>query len=152
MNTGPSKEQIEVFYRTSRKYFDELAKQYYEKDREFYNKYFAPYYSNPLLAARRKTSAGKIVVVVSLVSFLVLIAAIGFIFLTIESSENKKEQEINKYIEGFKKDEYDKARSLIDSLADSDTNIERMLRPLIPNDNNDDGGSRSSKDKGRMPQ
>ena len=64
MNTGPSKEQIEVFYRTSRKYFDELAKQYYVRDREFYIKYFAPYYSNPLLAARRNTSAGKIGVVV----------------------------------------------------------------------------------------
>lgn len=152
MNTGPSKEQIDQFYRTSRKYFDELAKQYYEKDREFYNKYFAPYYSNPLLAARRKTSSGKIVVVVSLVSFLVLIAGIGFIFLTIESSEKKKEKEVNKYIEGFKKDEYDKARSLIDSLADIDTNIERMLRPLIPNDKNDDGSSKSSKDKGRKPQ
>ncbi|MFA5012168.1 MAG: hypothetical protein WC644_09490 [Ignavibacteria bacterium] len=152
MNTGPSKEQIDQFYRTSRKYFDELAKQYYEKDRDFYTKYFAPYYSNPLLAARRKTSSGKIVVVVSIVSFLVLIAGIGFIFLTIESSEKKKEKEVNKYIEGFKKDEYDKARSLIDSLADIDTNIERMLRPLIPNDKNDDGSSKSSKDKGRKPQ
>lgn len=40
----PSKEQLNSYYKTSRKYFDELAKQYYETDREFYNKNFAPYY------------------------------------------------------------------------------------------------------------
>ncbi|MFA7360301.1 MAG: hypothetical protein WC139_04630 [Candidatus Kapaibacterium sp.] len=151
MNTGPSKEQIDQFYRTSRKYFDDLAKQYYEKDREFYNKYFAPYYSNPLLAVRKKTSSTRVVISVSVILFLVATAAIGFLFLTIESSENKKEQEIMKYMEGVKEDEYDKARTLIDSLSRSDTNVERMLRPLIPKDN-DDGGSKSARDKGRKPQ
>ena len=151
MNSGPSKEQIDQFYRTSRKYFDDLAKQYYEKDREFYNKYFAPYYSNPLLGVRKKTSSARIVITVSVILFLAATAAIGFLFLTIESSENKKEQEINKYIEGFKEGEYEKAKSLIDSLADTDTNIERVLRPLIPKDMNDDGGSKSARDKGRKP-
>lgn len=152
MITGPSKEQIDQFYKTSRKYFDELAKQYYEKDREFYNKYFAPYYSNPLLAARKKSSAGRVVVLVSLISFLVITAAIGFIFLTIKSSENKKEQDIMKYIEGVKEEELEKARTLIDSLNRMDTSIDRMSRPLIPKDINDDGGSKSVREKRRKPQ
>ena len=152
MITGPSKEQIDQFYKTSRKYFDELAKQYYEKDREFYNKYFAPYYSNPLLAARKKSSAGRVVVLVSLISFLVITAAIGFVFLMIESSENKKEQDIMKYIEGVKEEELEKARTLIDSLNRMDTSIDRMSRPLIPKEINDDGGSKSVREKGRKPQ
>ena len=152
MNTGPSKDQIDNFYRTSRKYFDDLAKQYYEKDREFYNKYFAPYYSNPLFAARKKTSSARIVITVSLILFLVVTAAIGFLFLTIESSENKKEQDIMKYIEGVKQEELEKARNLIDSIAGTDTNMERMMKPLISKDKNDEGGSKSVRDKGRKPQ
>ncbi len=55
METGkPSKEQLDSYYKTSRKYFDELAKQYYTNDREFYDNFFAPYYSNSLTRARGK--------------------------------------------------------------------------------------------------
>lgn len=152
MNSGPSKEQIDNFYRTSRKYFDELAKQYYEKDREFYNKYFAPYYSNPLLSARKKTSGGKTVIVVSLILFLITTAVIGIIFLTIDSSENKREQEVMKYIDEFREDEHGRAKSMNDSLSLMDSISDEMQEPLIPNETRNDGGSKSARDKGRKPQ
>jgi hypothetical protein len=48
---GPSKEQLEYYFKNSRAYFDELAKQFYETDREYYNKYIAPFYSGPFSGA-----------------------------------------------------------------------------------------------------
>lgn len=48
MNEGkPSKEQLDYYYKTSRKYFDELAKHYLINDKEYYNNNIAPYYNNP---------------------------------------------------------------------------------------------------------
>ncbi|MBX7046563.1 MAG: hypothetical protein K1X86_12080 [Ignavibacteria bacterium] len=55
MESGkPSKEQLNYYYKTSRKYFDELARQYYENDREFYNQNFAQYYGYKNFNWRRK--------------------------------------------------------------------------------------------------
>lgn len=45
MESGrPSKEQIDYYYKTSRKYFDSLALKYLQEDKAFYNNYFAHYY------------------------------------------------------------------------------------------------------------
>jgi hypothetical protein len=50
MNEGkPSKEQLDYYFKTSRKYFDELAKQYQTTDKEYYDNYIAPYYNNPFV-------------------------------------------------------------------------------------------------------
>jgi len=70
----PSKEQLDQFYKTSRRYFDELAKQYYENDREFYNQNFAHYYKYKNFNWRRKP---KISVAVLLIIF-GLITGAGF--------------------------------------------------------------------------
>lgn len=61
----PSKEQLNSYYKTSRKYFDELAKQYYENDREFYNKNFAPYYrSIKNWRVKPKITAGLVLAII----------------------------------------------------------------------------------------
>lgn len=75
MESGkPSKEQLEQFYKTSRKYFDELARQYYENDREFYNQNFAQYYKyrNTNWRRKPKISVGLVLVIFG------LIAGVGF--------------------------------------------------------------------------
>lgn len=81
METGkPSKEQLDSYFRTSRKYFDELAKQYYTSDREFYDKFFAPYYSNPLARAR-STGGVKIFIYVT-AFFMMSMAILAFVVLS----------------------------------------------------------------------
>ncbi|MBX7046564.1 MAG: hypothetical protein K1X86_12085 [Ignavibacteria bacterium] len=63
MNDGkPSKEQLDYYFKTSRKYFDELANQYYLNDREYYDKYIAPYYQNFLMTSGRKPAGIKAVI------------------------------------------------------------------------------------------
>jgi uncharacterized membrane-anchored protein YhcB (DUF1043 family) len=39
---GPSKEELEKYFKENRKYFDELAKNYKRSDPEYYKKYIAP--------------------------------------------------------------------------------------------------------------
>ena len=76
----PSKEQLDSYYRTSRKYFDELAKQYFLNDREFYDKNFAPYYSNPLTRVRG-TGGIKIFIYVT-AFFMTSMAVLAFVVLS----------------------------------------------------------------------
>lgn len=80
METGkPSKEQLDSYFKTSRKYFDELGKQYYINDREFYDKYFAPYYNNPF----KKAGTGGIKIFIYVTAFFMMsMAALAFVVLS----------------------------------------------------------------------
>ncbi|MFZ4590427.1 MAG: hypothetical protein ACOYN6_05480, partial [Ignavibacteria bacterium] len=89
MNSGPSKEQLESLFKTSRKYFDELAKDYYAKDRDFYNKNFAPFYSNPLIAAKGGGKPAKLVIAISLLVLILGLASVMLVFFNQNSAEKK---------------------------------------------------------------
>jgi len=53
METGkPSKEQLDYYFKTSRKYFDSLAVKYLQEDKAYYDNFIAPYYNNPLTRVR----------------------------------------------------------------------------------------------------
>lgn len=80
MNDGkPSPEQLDSYYKTSRKYFDELGKQYYTTDREFYDKYFAPYYNNPF----KKAGSGGIKIFIFVTAFFMMsMAILAFVVLS----------------------------------------------------------------------
>ncbi len=74
MESGkPSKEQLDSYFKTSRKYFDELAKQYYTNDREYYDKYFAPYYNNPFTRPRDSGSVKVFIYIMAIVMFSMVI-------------------------------------------------------------------------------
>lgn len=145
MNTGPSKEQIESFYKTSRKYFDELARHYYEKDRDFYNKYFAPYYKNPLYTSSK---AGIPNLRARLVFMSILILVAGLIFsLTYfftglsEREELKAEKELMEQ----KRNQELIERQLLDSLLNMDSTVRNLSEPLIIKEKN--GGAKRIKRK-----
>ncbi len=130
MNAGPSKEQLERIYKTSRKYFDDLAKRYYENDREYYNKYFAPFYTNPIYASSKGIPNVKSRLLLML--FLILIA--GFIFsLTYFLTEYSDEEELKaekELIETNRNQElFD--RRLLDSILKTDSNVRRLKESLI---------------------
>ena len=89
--SGPSREELENYYKNSRSYFDELAKHYYETDRPYYDKYIAPFYG-PFagIVPGKKGAAAKL----SLVSASILVALMGAgiaFFIALER-ENVPEQ------------------------------------------------------------
>jgi hypothetical protein len=47
MSSGPSKQELEMYWQNSRQYFDELAKHYQKADPEYYKEFIQPFYSNP---------------------------------------------------------------------------------------------------------
>lgn len=113
----PSPEQLELYYKTSRKYFDELAKQYYETDREFYNKNFARYYGT---LNNLKVKPKSVLLILAAIFGLIVVAGVVSYFLLaveIESKHNSYKKltadEIsaksneNKKIEDFSNDELD---------------------------------------------
>jgi len=105
---GPSKEQLEYYFKNSRPYFDELAKQLYDTDRDYYNKYIAPFYSSPFGGAPvRSTSAPRRTAVFTVAGAVValLVAGISF-FLTLQKPDDTNYEQ-KKEIE----DTQEKARS-----------------------------------------
>ncbi|MCX6157368.1 MAG: hypothetical protein WCK13_05985 [Ignavibacteriota bacterium] len=115
MESGPSKEQLESLFKTSRKYFDEMAKEYYAKDRDFYNKNFAPFYSNPLIAAKSGGKPAKLVIAVSLFVLIMGLSAVMLMFFTQDNTEKKPVRETDKYQEPAKKENQKSATSVKDS-------------------------------------
>lgn len=82
----PSKEQLNSYYKTSRKYFDELAKQYYESDREFYNKNFAPYYRT--LKNWRVKPKITVGLVLAIIGFMFGVGFVSYFFMKESAQKN----------------------------------------------------------------
>ncbi|HEY3250334.1 MAG TPA: hypothetical protein VGK25_04375 [Ignavibacteria bacterium] len=84
MATGPSKEELKMYWESSRQYFDELANYYRTADPQYYNEYIAPFYSNPFISAgtksgsRRGTAIGVLAVGILLMG---LAAGVAVFFL-----------------------------------------------------------------------
>lgn len=87
MSTGPSKEDLELYWQNSRQYFDELARHYQTADPEYYRKYIKPYYDNPFRSAytapgQTKSTGGGAKFLVLMIAVAVLgIAGAGVFFL-----------------------------------------------------------------------
>lgn len=85
MSSGPSKQELEMYWQNSRQYFDELAKHYQQADPKYYKEYIAPFYNNPFRSgssAGNKQNGGgiKFVVIMALVAFMgIAIAAVLFL-------------------------------------------------------------------------
>lgn len=72
----PSKEQLEYYFKTSRLYFDQIAKQYAETDKEYYTKMIAPFYGP--FSGLSSSRAGGVTTSVSS-GGVKIFAALGFI-------------------------------------------------------------------------
>ena len=142
MNSGPSKEQLENLFKTSRKYFDELAKEYYAKDRDFYNKNFAPFYSNPFVASKK---GGRPVILVVAISLAVLIAgASGLIFMLVDENKSDKMpvRQTEEYQLQEKMEKEKSATSVKDSVAREKIRLEKLEEELIQKENTGKTGSK----------
>ena len=104
--SGPSKEELENYYKNSRPYFDELARHYYATDRQYYDKYIAPFYS-PFAGITPGTASSRARPVIFSVAILVavLIAGIAVFLLSVEQeSEDKETKRIEESKEPVKKE------------------------------------------------
>ncbi len=89
METGrPSREQLENYFKNSRKYFDDIAKHYMNVDKEYYDKYIAPFYSSPFGAV--SSGAAKKAVSAMILAVALLAVGIGAVvfFLTQYSTQD----------------------------------------------------------------
>jgi len=99
MTNGPSKEDLENYWNTSRQYFDELAKYYQTADPEYYRKFIAPFYSSPLysVSSGKSGSSGVKAVLVSVFAFiLITIAAFAIFYVVKNKPENTDYKETTK--------------------------------------------------------
>jgi len=97
---GPSKEELENYWKTSRAYFDELARHYQTADPGYYSKFIAPFYSNPLYSvSQRKSGSSPIAIVVLSVAILVLGLIAGGVFFILQFEEEKTIQQESPKIE-----------------------------------------------------
>lgn len=135
MNAGPSKEQLENLFKTSRKYFDELAKEYYAKDRDFYNKNFAPFYSNPLLRTKSSNKSKMAVIAASVTALLIGLASALIMFFIQDNAEDKPNREIDSYKEEVKQKTTKPANSVKDTMENDKIKIEHLEEELIKKEN-----------------
>ncbi len=97
MATGPSKEDLETYWQSSRQYFDELARHYQTADPEYYREFIKPYYDNPFRSISSgqpgKSGGGGGKVIVIAVFLLVLIGGLSAaLFFIMGNSESVKEK------------------------------------------------------------
>lgn len=93
--SGPSKEELEMYWKNSRAYFDELAKHYKATDPEYYKKYIKPYYDNPFAAAPSKSNNVKIKLSVFLTAMLIAVIGIAgaVLFFVFQNPQEKPKRQ-----------------------------------------------------------
>jgi len=86
MASGPSKEELQHYFQNNRQYFDSLAKYYIETDREYYNKFIAPFYSS----FRPQKSSPKLII--SIMLFISIMGGAALVYLVMDSDKPVKKE------------------------------------------------------------
>ncbi len=95
--SGPSKEELQGYWNSSRAYFDELAQHYKKTDPEYYNKFIAPFYSSPFssVSSQKTTSRAARSILVSVFGFIaILVAGIAVFFMQSSDSLDEKLEKV----------------------------------------------------------
>ena len=90
MASGPSKEELQYYYQNNRQYFDSLAKYYADTDREYYNKFIAPFYST----FRPQKGSARSVIAVML--FILIMGAAAGVFFMVKSDKPQIKENIQR--------------------------------------------------------
>jgi hypothetical protein len=130
MESGPSKEQLESLYKISRKYFDEMAKEYYAKDRDFYNKNFAPFYSNPLISTTKGRKPVRLVIAVALFTLIMSFAVAMVMFFNQQHTDNIPVRQSEKYVDPIEKKTDKPATSIRDSVDKESAKTQKMMEEM----------------------
>jgi hypothetical protein len=140
MSNGPSKQDLEMYWQSSRQYFDELAKYYQQSDPEYYKEYILPFYNNPFRSqgespagTTRRSSGARPLAVIAAMLVLLIAGAAAFVFVYIGSENTDKEVE-KLFNSGDDKQDV-KARDKDDEKSDDQKNTETDINELSPEDN-----------------
>jgi tetratricopeptide (TPR) repeat protein len=90
---GPSKEELEYYYKNSRQYFDELARHYYATDRVYYDKNIAPFYS-PFARITPQAGSSKVRPVIFSIAILIAVLTAGIAVFLINFEQDSGDKEI----------------------------------------------------------
>jgi len=106
MASGPSKQELEMYWNNSRQYFDELAKHYQETDPEYYKKHILPFYNNPFQSTNtvqnKRSGSRAAVLFVAIAMFAVIgVGAAVMFFVLSESSTDFVEEQTKKVEESI---------------------------------------------------
>jgi len=128
MSTGPSKEELEMYWKSSRQYFDELANYYKTADPEYYNNFIAPYYSNPFnrgSTANSGSGTKKALLFSFIVFIMVAFAGIAVFFFATKEQEKTDFKKTDRQIETSK-----------DNNGNEDTkSVEKDIQDVFSDDN-----------------
>ncbi len=108
MPSGPSKQELEMYWQNSRQYFDELAVHYKQADPQYYKEYIEPFYTNPFANVQgqkqgaRSSAKPILIFVVLMVLAFGGVAAFGIIYFV---SKNPDTKDIEKLFEQTDKKE-----------------------------------------------
>lgn len=109
MASGPSKQELEMYWQNSRPYFDELARHYQQADPQYYKEYIEPFYTNPFRgtyqAKQSRGGAGKAIIVMVAILVLGIAGAASFMifYLGSDDTSSKELEKIIKDIDPEKK-------------------------------------------------
>ena len=150
---GPSKEELEYYFKNSRKYFDELAKHFYETDRDYYDKFIAPFYSPFGRMTPGSKPRGKAALSLVIVGLLVMLA-LGFsVFLILQRPDDtdvtpgkkyeeqekpsgdkegnkNKQSDYEKGLEFYRQKDYDAAERYFNKVNEDDDNYDDAQKRL----------------------
>ncbi|MBI5402747.1 MAG: hypothetical protein HY959_05065 [Ignavibacteriae bacterium] len=84
---GPSKEELEKYFKSNRKYFDELARNYKISDPDYYNKFIAPFYGYQNQGTSHINAPKRRIVLTAGLALLVGIGAFMMIFFIKQKEE-----------------------------------------------------------------
>jgi len=116
---GPSKEELENYWKNSRQYFDELAKYYLESDREYYNKNIAPFYNNPFRRSGTQGSgSGGSKLILAVAMFLVIAAGAAVFLLVSTNSDSDDKKDVKEETQ----QSYQKRAGATDTVKVKDSN------------------------------
>jgi hypothetical protein len=86
---GPTKEELEKYFKNNRKYFDELAKNYKITDPDYYNKNIAPFYGYTFDSAGNKKPSPRRLVIMAGLAIAVSFGISLLVFFIQDKSERK---------------------------------------------------------------
>lgn len=145
MATGPSKQELEMYWQNSRQYFDELAKHYKQADPQYYKEYIEPFYSNPFRGTyeskQSRGGAGKAIIVIVALLVLGIAGAASFMifYLGNDDTGSKELEKIIKDIDSEKKTVDKETTTEKESTDNNDVNKK-------PTENETDPDERSDQD------
>ena len=114
---GPTKEELNNYFKNNRKYFDELAHHYKQTDPSYYDKYIAPFYSIPFISTGGKRAARPAIAVFAATMFVFIMGIVLFFMVnqkSIDEDINLDNEETENEIESDRVKMLDTISSLKD--------------------------------------